>query len=75
MAEFQTSEIRLERVCEKYFGLSPRKAKQKAGYQDLPLPVFRTGSQKSGWLVSAKDLADLIDKRRDEAEEVWRKLK
>ena len=74
LAEFQTSEIPLENVCEKYFGMSVQKAKQKASYQDLPLPVFKVGSQKSRWLVSVKDLANLIDTRRDEAEEIWRKL-
>jgi hypothetical protein len=33
----------------------------------LPCRVFRLGSQKAPWLVSASDLAELIDKERDRA--------
>lgn len=67
MAEYETADIPLRDVSEKYFGLSFRKACDKARTQDLPVPVYRCGSQKSQLLVSAKDLADLIDERREAA--------
>ena len=38
LAEFGESEIPLERVCEKYFGLSTPKAKRRACLQQLPFP-------------------------------------
>jgi hypothetical protein len=57
LAEFGESEIPLERVCEKYFGLSTPKAKRRACLQQLPVPAYRAGSQKSPWLISAIDLA------------------
>jgi hypothetical protein len=33
----------------------------------LPCRAFRLGGQKSPWLVSAADLAELIDQRRERA--------
>jgi hypothetical protein len=45
LAEFGTAEIPLEKVCEKYFGLSVTKAKRRAGMQQLPIPAYRIGSQ------------------------------
>ena len=71
LAEFGESEIPLDRVCEKYFGLSIPKAKRRACLQQLPVPVYRTGSQKSPWLVSAIDLANHIDKQRSQAAKTW----
>ena len=33
----------------------------------LPCPAFRLGGQKSPWLISAADLAALIDQKRERA--------
>jgi hypothetical protein len=33
----------------------------------LPCRAFRLGGQKSPWLVSAANLAELIDERREKA--------
>lgn len=71
LAEFGEAEIRLERVCEKYFGLSVAKAKRRACLQQLPVPAYRGGSQKSPWLISAIDLAKHIDQQRRIAERQW----
>lgn len=60
--------VPLEEVCERYFGLSPTEAKKRAPLQELPVPVFRLGSQRSPWMVSSKHLADLIVKKAKEAE-------
>lgn len=40
-----------------WFGLSPSEAAKKASKQDLPIPVFKIGSQKSPWLVDRAVLA------------------
>ena len=71
LAEFGESEIPLERVCRKYFGLSVSKAKRRAGLQRLPIPAYRAGSQKSPWLISAADLAKHIDQQRQSASDQW----
>ncbi|MDA0681404.1 MAG: pyocin activator PrtN family protein [Proteobacteria bacterium] len=71
LAEFGESEIPLDRVSEKYFGLSVPKAKRRACLQQLPVPAYRTGSQKSPWLISAIDLAKHIDQQRHIASKQW----
>ena len=67
LAEFGEANIPLARVAPKYFGLSFEEARRRAPTQMLPCPVFRLGGQKSPWLVSATDLAELIDRRRGQA--------
>lgn len=71
LAEFGEAEIPLDRVCEKYFGLSIPKAKRRACLQQLPVPAYRAGSQKSPWLISAVDLAQHIDQQRRTAQRQW----
>lgn len=67
LAEFGEANIPLARVAPKYFGLSFEEARRRAPGKQLPCPVFRLGGQKSPWLVSASDLAQLIDKQRERA--------
>ena len=67
LAEFGEANIPLERVAPKYFGLSREEARRRAPAKMLPCPAFRLGGQKSPWLVSAADLAELIDARREKA--------
>ena len=74
MAEFETSEIPLSAICEKYFGLSLQKASQQARIQGLPVPCYRGGSQKSQWLISANDLADWIDFKKEQARHDWKRI-
>lgn len=71
MIEFGTTEIPLSACCKKYFGYDEAEAKRRAATQKLPVPVFRGGSQKSGWLVSATDLAERIDQLRAAARAEW----
>lgn len=47
MAEFETAHIPLRDICKKYFDMDYIVACRKAAVQELPLPVFRLGSQKS----------------------------
>jgi len=66
LAEFGAGEIKLVDCCEKYFGMKPEEAKRRASFQQLPVPVHRaTASQKGPWLVSAQDLAELIDRNKE----------
>ena len=67
LAEFGEANIPLTRVAPKYFGLSADEAKRRAPAKTLPCRVFRLGGQKSPWLVSASDLAELIDRERERA--------
>jgi len=56
LAEFGTGQIPVER-CAHHFGMTPEQAKRTAARQQLPVPAFRLGSQKSPWLISAEHLA------------------
>lgn len=67
LAEFGEANIPLEKVSPKYFGLSYDEARRRASAKLLPCRVFRLGGQKSPWLVSAADLAELIDRQRQKA--------
>lgn len=71
MAEFGTAEIPLDAVAEKYFGLGPDKARNRAARQQLPVPAYRGGSQKSQWLVSAAVLAEHLDDQKARARLEW----
>lgn len=67
LAEFGEANIPLDKVARKYFGLSYEEARRRAPAKLLPCRTFRLGGQKSPWLVSAVDLADLIDRQRQRA--------
>jgi Pyocin activator protein PrtN len=67
LAEFGEANILLEKVAPKYFGLSYEEARRRAPAKMLPCRAFRLGGQKSPWLVSAADLAELIDQQREKA--------
>ena len=74
LAEFETGEIPLDQVAPKYFGLDSRKAAEKARTQSLPVPVYRGGSQRSQWLVSAQDLAAYLDAQKEKARKEWKDI-
>ncbi|WP_046080018.1 pyocin activator PrtN family protein [Halomonas sp. HG01] len=73
LAEFDgRSEIPLEEVAPRYFGVNARTASARAAAQALPVPTYRAmDSQKSPWLVSAGDLAEYLDQRKAEARQWW----
>ncbi|MAX54467.1 MAG: pyocin activator protein PrtN [Alcanivoracaceae bacterium] len=75
MAEFETAEIPLALIAEKYLGLNPDQAKRRALRQALPFPVHRGAkSQKAPWLVHAQDLANHLDAQREEAAREWKAI-
>nr|WP_303621921.1 pyocin activator PrtN family protein [Providencia rettgeri] len=68
MAEFETSQVPLAVVAEKYLNLTPAYADKKATLGELPFPTYRDDkSQKSPRMVHVYDLAEWIDKQRDSA--------
>ena len=64
LAEFGEANVPLDKVAPKYFGLSFAEARRRAPAKLLPCRAFRLGGQKSPWLVSVVDLAELIDAQR-----------
>lgn len=74
LAEFNSASIELEKVSQKYFGLSKTEAARKANMKQLPIPAYRCGAQKSTWMVHAEDLANLIDTQREKANRDWEKM-
>lgn len=75
MAEFNTSEIPLADIAEKYLSLSTPQAKRKAAKQTLPFPVYKAGTgQKSQWLVHAQDLANYLEAQREAAAKEWKAI-
>lgn len=70
MAEFNTSTIPLAQIAERYLGMKPETANKKANAGDLPIPSFRLDpGQKAPRIVHIQDLADFIDKKREEAKQ------
>ncbi|EPL9228538.1 pyocin activator PrtN family protein, partial [Enterobacter hormaechei] len=76
MAEFNTPNIELSVVCQKYFGMSPATAEAKANACLLPIPTYRVGtSQKAKRCINIQDLAEYIDKRREEGRVEWERVR
>ncbi len=64
--------VRLDAICEQYFGISYQEALRLAATQELPVPVFRLrDSKKAPLMVSCDDLGKYIDARRAAAAETW----
>lgn len=73
LAEFGTGQIPVEKCCH-HFGMKADEAKRAASRQQLPVPAFRLGSQKSPWLVSAVELAKHIDAQETAARDDWKRI-
>ena len=75
LAEFETTLIPLSGIAEKYLGMKPSTAENKARTGELPFPTLRVGeSQKSPRMVHVEDLAAFIDLRRKEAREEYSRM-
>ena len=76
MAEYETTNILLVNISEKYLGMAPSTANKKAAAGLLPFPVYRIGStQKAAWVIHVQDLAEHIDYRRAAAKAEWQALR
>ncbi|AUU37770.1 TPA: pyocin activator PrtN family protein [Proteus mirabilis] len=73
LAEYETSQIPLSVVAEKFLSISPSWADKKANLGELPFPTYRD-NQKSGRLVHISDLAEWIDKKREVAKAEFKLL-
>ena len=67
--------IKLEDVCEDFFGLNYDTAKKRANEHALPLPAFRIGkSQKLPFVINIDDLAQHIERTTVKAHIEWEKF-
>ncbi len=75
MAEFESPVIKLEDVAPKYFNINDApKYKRMAAANKLPISFFRASkSQKGTWLCHIQDLANLIDTKRQAANDEYEK--
>lgn len=74
MAEFETSQIPLSVVAEKFLNLTPSYADRQAALGKLPFPTYRDNSQKAPRMVHISDLAEWIDKQRELSKVEFNKL-
>lgn len=74
LAEYETQDVPLALICEKYFGMKEREAIRKASLQQLPVPAYRCGSQRSPYLVNINDLAAYVDTMRAQARKDHEKM-
>jgi len=70
LSEYGGNEIPVEQICERYFGLSLKVAKERAALATLPIPAYRT-APKAPWHVRATDLANFIDSAAENARLRW----
>ena len=74
-ARFEKPYVRLEDICQEFFGLCDKRAKVAAASQLLPVPVLRTmDSQKSPMMIKISDLAAYIDARHERYQKTWEKV-
>jgi hypothetical protein len=71
MAQHEKAVLPLDDICEEYFGCKKKTAEGKALAGSLPVAAFRIGTQKGRWMVHVTDLAEMIDKQREEAKKDW----
>ncbi|EEB44695.1 hypothetical protein PROVALCAL_03202 [Providencia alcalifaciens DSM 30120] len=76
MAEFETSQIPLATIAEKYLKMSSTTAERKANAGELPIPTYRLNdSQKSPRIIHVNDLAEYIDRQRNDAVAEFKRTK
>jgi len=67
--------VELSLVCSEFFGINKNTAYQKANHQAFPIPTFRLdNSQRSPFYVNLDDLAEHIDKRKQEAMDEFKQV-
>lgn len=75
LARFGSPSIQLEEVCEEFFGITVKTAKQRIKGQNFPVPTFRlTESERAPVLIQVEDLAKYIDTRYSEALAEWQSV-
>ena len=75
LAEFDTATIALSDVAERYFGMKPSIAENKAAIGQFPVPTFRASdSQKAPRLIHIQDLAEHLDKQRQKGIDLFQSM-
>lgn len=76
LARFESPTVKLEDICEEFFGMGRDKAYQHAALNNLPVPTFRASdSQKAPRLIHVDDLAKWLDEQRATARQEWERAK
>lgn len=75
LVKFGDVNIPLEKISKDFFGMEPKKANERACLQDLPIPAYKLGGQRSPWLVDAHKLAEYIDQKKQEASNDWERMR
>ncbi|WP_375751562.1 pyocin activator PrtN family protein [Vibrio sp. HN007] len=80
-AVFGAPIVKLSDISEEYFGMKYATAKAKVNANEFPVPAFRLheGTEKNlgtkmPLFVSVDDLANYIDKKREEAKTEWESI-
>lgn len=67
LAEFGQSTVKLDQVCEAYFGMSVEKARARAPHR-LPCNAFMGGGPTLEWRIKLIDLAAFIEAKQELAQ-------
>jgi hypothetical protein len=63
--------VKLEDICESWFGVTPKIARRKAALGTLPVPAFRlSGTRRGPLFVSREALNKLVADRQARAQEL-----
>lgn len=74
LATYRDPMIPLSLICEKYFNMQIKSARDSAALNRLPVPTWRlTDSRKAPLMVRLTDLASYLDSRSDTERERWEK--
>ncbi|MCP4991168.1 MAG: pyocin activator protein PrtN [Colwellia sp.] len=75
LARFETPIINLKDVCQEFFGVTVKTAKQKIKGQDFPVPTFSLiKSERAPVFIKVEDLAAFIDKQYKVAANEWQQV-
>ena len=76
LARFESPIIELKDVCQEFFGITVKTAKQKIKREDFPIPTFSLiQSERSPVLLKVEDLAAFIDEQYKPAAEKWQSVR
>jgi hypothetical protein len=72
MAQFESAEIPLDRLCDQFGPVLPQ-AKRKAALHELPVPFYKK-TPKGGYFCSLSVWAEYIDSQSLEERTEWQKM-
>ncbi|MDC5702972.1 pyocin activator PrtN family protein [Vibrio europaeus] len=64
--------VQLNDICDKYLGITPKTASQRAKAADLPFPVFKLrDSERAPYMVETSELATFLESQMKAAKDEW----